>query len=170
MARRHPKTFGHHQDHGIPGGDQAGRRGGARTSLVAIVSTLAAVALATAGCTMPTTKDGKGYGPSDEVARAAPPAKPPVTLRSGARAKLSSHNYTWNPGAYVAAPGAAIVLDVVNDDTSQHNFTFGDLGVSQNIPVDGHKLIRFKAPDPGKYRFYCKYHGQEMQGWLTVKQ
>jgi plastocyanin len=142
----------------------------ARRRRVVTVLTVAAVALAAAGCTLPTTKDGKGYGPSDQLARAAKPAKAPVTLRSGVRTKLSGHNYLWNPGAYVVTPGATVVLDIVNDDTSQHNFTFRDLGVSQNIPAEAHKLVRFKAPDPGKYRFYCKYHGQEMQGWLTVKQ
>ena len=48
------------------------------------VSTLVAVNLAVAGCTIPTTKDGGGYGPSGQqaVRKAAQPA--PVELRSGA--------------------------------------------------------------------------------------
>ncbi|HSR28531.1 MAG TPA: cupredoxin domain-containing protein [Actinomycetes bacterium] len=116
-----------------------------RRRLLLTVSSLVAVALAVTGCTIPTTKDGGGYGPSNQTTRkAAQPA--PVELRSGAK----------------------IVLDVSNVDPTQHNFTFGDLEISKNIPPDTSALIRFTAPKPGRYRFYCKYHQQEMQGWLTV--
>ena len=44
-----------------------------------------------------------------------------------------------------------------------------DLEISRNLPPDTSALIRFTAPKPGRYRFYCKYHQQEMQGWLTVR-
>jgi plastocyanin len=133
------------------------------------VSSLVVVALAVAGCTIPTTKDGGGYGPSNQSARTAAQPPPPVELRSGARQELKSANAAWTPALYVAAPGAKIVLDVANADPTQHNFTLGDLEISRNIPPDTSTLIRFTAPEPGRYRFYCKYHQQEMQGWLTVK-
>jgi plastocyanin len=131
------------------------------------VSSLVAVALAVTGCTIPTTKDGGGYGPSNQTARkAAPP--PPVELRSGAKEELKSTDASWTPATYVTATGAKVVLDVSNTDPTQHNFTLGDLEISKNIPPDTSTLIRFTAPKPGRYRFYCKYHQQEMQGWLTV--
>jgi plastocyanin len=136
------------------------------------VSALLVVALGIAGCTIPTTKDGKGYGPSNEFARqngAAEPVVKTVELRSGAKAKLSTKNAAWNPSRYVTAAGASVILDVVNDDSSYHNFTFADMRLSKTLAPDAHALVRFKAPDPGRYRFYCKYHQQEMQGWLTVK-
>jgi plastocyanin len=138
-----------------------------RRRLLPTVSTLVAVALAVAGCTIPTTKDGGGYGPSNQTARKAEPPTP-VELRSGATQKLKSTDSSWNPAVYVTAPGAKIVLDISNADPTQHNFTFGDLEISKNIPPDTSTLIRFTAPKPGRYRFYCKYHQQEMQGWLTV--
>jgi plastocyanin len=142
-----------------------------RRRLLLAVSTLVAVALAVAGCTIPTTNDGGGYGPSDQAGRAAAakPAPPPVELRSGAKQALKSSNATWAPAAYVTAAGAKIVLDVSNADPTQHNFTLGDLEISRNIPPDTSTLVRFTAPSPGRYRFYCKYHQQEMQGWLTVR-
>jgi plastocyanin len=135
------------------------------------VSTLVVVALAVAGCTIPTDKDGGGYGPSDQAGRtvAAAEQEPPVELRSGARQKLQSTNASWTPARYVAATGAKIVLDVSNADPTQHNFTLGGLEISKNIPPDESTLVRFTAPEPGRYRFYCKYHQQEMQGWLTVR-
>jgi plastocyanin len=136
------------------------------------VCALLGVALAVAGCTIPTTKDGKGYGPSDGFARqhgAAEPVVKTVELRNGVEAKLSTKNASWNPSRYVAAAGTSVVLDVVNDDNGYHNFTFGDLKLSRNLAPDAHTVVRFKAPRPGRYRFYCKYQQQEMQGWLTVK-
>jgi plastocyanin len=138
-----------------------------RRRLLLTVSSVVAVALAVTGCTIPTTKDGGGYGPSNQTIRkAAQPA--PVELRSGAKQKLKSSESSWEPAIYQTASGAKIVLDVSNVDPTQHNFTLGDLEISKNIPPDTSTLIRFTAPQPGRYRFYCKYHQQEMQGWLTV--
>jgi plastocyanin len=139
-----------------------------RRRLLLTVSSLVAVALAVSGCTIPTTKDGGGYGPSNQATRKA--AKPvPVELHSGDKQKLKSADASWTPAVYTAAAGTKIVLDVSNADPTQHNFTFGDLEISKNLPPDTSTLIRFTAPQPGRYRFYCKYHQQEMQGWLTVK-
>jgi plastocyanin len=139
-----------------------------RRRLLLTVSTMVVVALAVAGCTIPTTKDGGGYGPSNQTARKA--ARPsPVELRSGAKQQLKSADSSWTPALYTTATGAKIVLNVSNTDPTQHNFTLGDLKISKNIPPDTSALIRFTAPQPGRYRFYCKYHLEEMQGWLTVK-
>jgi len=133
------------------------------------VSALFTVTLAVAGCTIPTTKDGGGYGPSGQqtVRKAAKPA--PVELRSGAEQKLKSADASWTPATYVTAAGAKVVLDISNADPTQHNFTFGDLKISKNLPPDTTAQVRFTAPKPGRYRFWCKYHQQEMQGWLTVR-
>jgi plastocyanin len=142
-----------------------------RRRLLVTTSTLAVIALATAGCTIPTTKDGGGYGPSDKTTRAGAATEqlPNVELRSGAKEKLSSSNSSWTPAGYVTATGAKVVLDVSNGDPTQHNFTLTDVEISRNIPADGRALVRFTAPEPGRYRFYCKYHREEMQGWLTVR-
>ena len=142
-----------------------------RRRLLLTVSTLVAVVLAVAGCTIPTTKDGGGYGPSGQSNRNGSTAEqvPAVELRSGAKEKLKSADSSWTPAGYVTATGAKVVLDVSNADPTQHNFTLSDLEISKNIPPDTNTLVRFTAPKPGRYRFYCKYHQQEMQGWLTVR-
>ena len=65
-----------------------------RRRLLLTVSSLVAVALAVTGCTIPTTKDGGGYGPSNQATRKA--AKPvPVELHSGAKQKLKSADSSW---------------------------------------------------------------------------
>ena len=137
-----------------------------RRRLLLTVTTLVVVALAATGCTIPTTKDGGGYGPSNQNRKAAKPA--PVELHSGTVQKLKSVDASWTPAAYQAASGTKVALNVSNADPTQHNFTFGDLEISKNLPPEASALIRFTAPKPGRYRFYCKYHQQEMQGWLTV--
>ena len=110
-----------------------GRTAMPRRRLLLTVSTVVAVALAVAGCTIPTTKDGGGYGPSNQTARkAAPP--PPVELRSGAKQQLKSADSSWTPALYETATGAKIVLNVSNTDPTQHNFTLGELEISKNIP------------------------------------
>jgi plastocyanin len=139
-----------------------------RRRLLLTVPMLLAAALVAAGCTIPTTKDGGGYGPSNQSATKAK-APPPVELRSGATEQLKSSNAAWTPNGYVTATGAKIVLDIANADPTQHNFTFGELEISKNIPPDTSAKVSFTAPEPGRYRFYCKYHQQEMQGWLTVR-
>jgi plastocyanin len=139
-----------------------------RRRLLLTAPTLLAVALVVAGCTIPTTKDGGGYGPSNQGASKAK-APPPVELRSGATEKLKSSNAAWTPNGYVTATGAKIVLAISNADPTQHNFSFGELEISRNIPPDTSTKVSFTAPEPGRYRFYCKYHQQEMQGWLTVR-
>ena len=140
-----------------------------RRHLPGIIAVAVGIVLAAAGCTLPTSGDGEGYGPRKLAAAGPDAAGVAVNLRSGARQKLAGENFSWNPARYIAAPGARIVLDVVNDDPSQHNFTLAGLELSRNVPAGGHTLVRFTAPKPGRYRFYCKYQREEMQGWLTVK-
>jgi plastocyanin len=143
---------------------------------------LAGLLLGVSGCTLPTTDNGGGYGPSgpsrqsgraDQAlvggATATRPDKPLTVLESGVPAVLKVSESSWAPASYVVAPGASIALKVVNDDATQHNFTLEAPELSRNLPGGEELLLKFSAPGPGRHRFYCKYHRQEMQGWITVK-
>jgi plastocyanin len=142
----------------------------ARRRLLTIGWLLVGVALVAAGCTIPTTKDGGGYGPSGAATSGYGGSAPaPVRLRSGVPGKLSGQDSSWSTTQYQAAAGAKVVLDIANHDRTQHNFTLEGVGVSKNIPADGRTEVRFTTPGPGRYRFWCKYHQQEMQGWLTIQ-
>ena len=133
-----------------------------RRRLLLTVPTLLAVALVVAGCTIPTTKDGGGYGPPTRT-----PARPRHPLRSScATAPPRSSRAPTRPDAQRVRDRhrAKVALDISNADPTQHNFTFGELEISKNLPPDTSTEIRFTAPQPGRcYRFYCKYHQQEMQ-------
>jgi plastocyanin len=128
--------------------------------------------LVLSGCTLPTSDNGGGYGPSNKAGGQAPrqadqPA--PVVLKSGVPAALKARDSSWTPANYMAAPGASIILKITNSDSMQHNFTLDGEGISQNLPTGQLMQVRFTAPGPGRHRFYCKYQREEMQGWITVK-
>jgi plastocyanin len=141
-----------------------------RRRLAVLLPTLAILALAASGCTLPTSDDGGGYGPAkaDGQLIKPKPKPPPVALKSGVPAVLQAENSSWAPGNYVVGQGANIELKVVNRDQTQHSFTLQGGSVSKIVPSGGQVLVTFAAPGPGKYRFWCKYQQQEMQGWITV--
>jgi Cupredoxin-like domain len=140
------------------------------TAVLALV--LVGLLVGAAGCTLPTTDSGGGYGPSgkgDRQALTKPDEPAPVVLKSGVASTLKAVDGRWTPRDYVVAPDASIVLRVANNDSMQHNFTLDGANISRNVPTGSQALIRFSAPSPGKHRFYCKYQRQEMQGWITVQ-
>jgi plastocyanin len=142
-----------------------------RRHLAVLALVLVGLVVGAAGCTLPTTDSGGGYGPGkgDRQALTKPDEPAPVVLKSGVASTLKAVDGRWSPRAYVVAPGASIVLRIANTDSMQHNFTLEGGNVSRNIPTGSSVLIRLSAPSPGKHRFYCKYQRQEMQGWITVQ-
>lgn len=140
-----------------------------RTTVLACA--LAGLLLAVSGCTLPTTDNGGGYGPSGQSSKALeqPDQPPPVVLKSGVPAVLKARDSRWWAARYVAAPGASIVLEVVNSDGMQHNFTLEGEGISKNLPSGAEELVKFSGLTPGRHRFYCKYQREEMQGWITIQ-
>ncbi|SRR6266508_1801047 len=133
--------------------------------------TLTGLLLGVSGCTIPTTDNGGGYGPSGQSVKAARQADQPapVVLKSGVASVLKAKDARWLPQSYVVAPDANIVLKVANGDATQHNFTLEGEGLSKNLPTGSEVVLKFSAPSPGKHRFYCKYQREEMQGWITVQ-
>ena len=78
-----------------------------RRRLLLTVSTLVAVALAVTGCTIPTTKDGGGYGPSNQTARKAAQPAPVDRLPRGLQVALAHQGVDEEgPGGGHAAPPA----------------------------------------------------------------
>jgi plastocyanin len=136
---------------------------------------LAGLLLGVSGCTIPTTDNGGGYGPSGQPGKAdgqalgRPDRAAPVVLKRGVPAALKARDSHWTPAAYVVAPGASVILEVANADAMQHNFTLEGEGLSKNLPSGEEVRVKFSAPGPGRHRFYCKYQREEMQGWITVK-
>jgi plastocyanin len=146
-----------------------------RRHTAVLACALAGLLLGVSGCTIPTTDNGGGYGPSGAPGKARatalerPEQPAPVLLKSGVPTTLKASDSHWAPASYVVAPGASVIFELANADAMQHNFTLEGEGISKNLPSGDELQVRFSAPGPGRYRFYCKYQREEMQGWITVK-
>jgi plastocyanin len=139
---------------------------------------LAAALLGGAGC-----RPGAGDQPADSAPAtsavshdhgAAAPSAPvaPVGGVLGIRVdELGSRatEFLWKPDNLLLTSGRTVTLRIANADYMQHNFTFKAAKVAKNLPVGATTTIRFVAPGPGTYQFYCKYHLQMMDGAVTVR-
>ena len=96
---------------------------------------------------------------------------PPSPRRSPGRSGLHGR---WVAGLLALLLGAALasvgaVAGAQQDPgTSPPESSAPETSAPDTNASDTTAVIRFTAPKPGRYRFYCKYHQQEMQGWLTV--
>jgi plastocyanin len=63
--------------------------------------------------------------------------------------------------------GAEVSVEVTNEDTTQHSFTFEAASVDEVVPGGEDATASFTAPAAGTYPFRCKFHGS-MTGTVTV--
>ena len=59
-------------------------------------------------------------------------------------------------------------VEVTNQDSIEHNFTFTDGNANQDIEGGEDAKVTFTAPAAGSYQFICKYHPAAMTGTVTV--
>ena len=59
-------------------------------------------------------------------------------------------------------------VEVTNDDSVEHNFTFEQAGANQDVEGGENATVTFTAPAAGSYEFFCKYHAQGMRGTVTA--
>ena len=88
--------------------------------------------------------------------RAGPAARPAVPEGAGEEARLDMTS------------GAEVKVEVTNQDTIEHNFTFAEAGAKQDVEGGEDATVTFTAPAAGSYEFFCKYHPSKMRGTVTV--
>jgi plastocyanin len=66
------------------------------------------------------------------------------------------------------ASGAEVSVEVSNQDSIEHNFTFAEANANQDVEGGEDATVTFTAPAAGSYEFLCKYHPQAMRGTVTV--
>jgi heme/copper-type cytochrome/quinol oxidase subunit 2 len=151
--------------------------------LIVVLAVLALVS--TAGWIVTASRAGQAERPAVAAPAAAahdavphrhgPPGGPLVAPTNGVLAIRVDElpkfavNFEWKPGNLLLAAGQPVTLKIANNDTMQHNFTFKPVKVAKNLRVGKTTTISFSAPQPGTYRFYCKYHLQMMEGAITVR-
>jgi plastocyanin len=128
---------------------------------------VAALALAAAGC-----GGGDEDGGSASATTAAPETtSAPTTTAAGGGGEdefqLTASNFAWSETSLEMAAGAEVKVEVTNEDTTQHSFTFEAASVDQTVPGGEDATVTFTAPDAGSYDFRCKFHAS-MTGTVTV--
>ena len=139
------------------------RRGG--TVLVGVL--VGVLALAVAGC----GGDGDD-GESASATTAAPQttAAPETTAAGGGgedELQLVAADFAWDKTTLEMTSGAEVRVEVTNEDTAQHSFTFEEASVDEVVAAGEDATVTFTAPAAGSYPFRCKFHGS-MTGTVTV--
>ena len=140
------------------------RRGGLVIGVLVGVLTLAA-----AGC----GGDGDDDG-SASATTAAPEttSAPETTAAAGGggedELQLTASGTAWNTTSLEMAAGAQVSIEVDNQDSIQHNFTFEAAQADMDLPANEDATVTFTAPAAGTYDFLCKFHPSAMKGTVTV--
>ena len=139
------------------------RRGGLVTGVLVGV-----LALAAAGC-------GGGDDSGGASATTAAPettSAPETTAAAGGggedELQLTASGTAWNTTSLEMAAGAQVSIEVDNQDTMQHNFTFEAAQADVDIPDNEDATVSITAPAAGSYEFFCKFHPTAMKGTVTV--
>jgi plastocyanin len=125
------------------------------------------LALAAAGC------GGDDDGGSASATTAAPETtSAPATTAAGGggenELKLTASGTAWDTTSLDMSTGAEVSVEVTNQDSIEHNFTFAEAKADQDVEGGEDATVTFTAPAAGSYEFFCKYHPQAMRGTVTV--
>ena len=124
------------------------------------------LALGVAGC---------GGGDEGGSATAAPETtSAPETTAAGTTAgggedeiQLTASGFAWDKTDLQMTAGSEVKVEVTNDDSAPHSFTFEEASVDQTVDGGENATVTFTAPGAGEYPFRCKFHAS-MTGTVTV--
>ena len=136
-----------------------------------VIGVLAGVlALAAAGCG---GGDDEGDG-SASATTAAPEttSAPGTTAAAGGggedELQLAASGTAWDTTSFELTSGTNYSIEVDNQDSVQHNFTFEAAQADVDIPANEDATVTFTAPAAGSYEFVCAIHPAAMKGTITV--
>jgi plastocyanin len=120
------------------------------------------LALAAAGC------GGDDGGGGDASATTAAPETTAAAGGGGENEiQLTASGFAWSQTSLQLSAGSEAKVEVRNEDSATHSFTFPDGDADQDIPGGENATVTFTAPAAGSYQFRCKYH-PSMTGTVTV--
>jgi plastocyanin len=128
-----------------------------------VIGVLAGVlALGLAGC------GGGDEGASASATTAAETTASQTSGGGGNELQLTAQGTAWDPTSFDLTAGSSYTVEVRNQDSIEHNFTFTDGNANQDIEGGEDAKVTFTAPAAGSYQFICKYHPAAMKGTITV--
>jgi plastocyanin len=126
------------------------------------------LALAAAGC------GGDDNGGASAAATTAAPATTAASATTAAggggddELQLTASGTAWDTTSFDLKAGSSYTLEVTNQDSLEHNFTFAAGDANQDVEANEDAKVTFTAPAAGSYPFLCKYHPTVMKGTITV--
>jgi plastocyanin len=126
------------------------------------------LALAAAGC-----GGGDDNGGASAAATTAAPATTAASTTTAAgggddELQLTASGTAWDTTSFDLKAGSSYTLEVTNQDSLEHNFTFAAGDANQDVEANEDAKVTFTAPAAGSYPFLCKYHPTVMKGTITV--
>jgi plastocyanin len=138
----------------------------ARAMVVGVL--VGVLALAAAGC----GGDGDDGGSASATTAAPETTGAPATTAAGGggedELQLAASGTAWDTTSFDLTSGTNYSLEVNNQDSVQHNFTFEAAQADVDIPANEDATVTFTAPAAGTYDFLCKFHPSAMKGTITV--
>jgi plastocyanin len=125
---------------------------------VVVAALAGALVLAAGGCG---GDEGGGSGGNATATTAA-------SGGGGEELRLTAKDIKWDTTTLQLTSGSSYRVEVTNDDSVEHNFTFERAGVNQDVEGGENATVAFTAPAAGSYEFFCEYHPQGMRGTVTV--
>lgn len=86
----------------------------------------------------------------------------------GQEIQLTAKDIQWDITTLDLTSGTSYTVEVTNDDSIEHNFTFEQASADQDVAGGEDIKVTFTAPAAGSYEFFCKIHPQAMRGTVTV--
>jgi plastocyanin len=121
------------------------------------------LALAAAGC-----GDDEGGGDSASATTAAPETTAGAGAGGENELKLTAEGFKWDQTSLQMTAGTEVKVEIANQDSAEHNFTFEQAGANQDVAAGEDATVAFTAPAAGGYEFLCKFHPAQMKGTVTV--
>ena len=121
------------------------------------------LALGAAGC----GGDDDGGGSASATTAAPETSSAPGTSAAENEIQLTASGFAWDRTDLEMAAGSEAKVEVTNDDSAPHSFTFEEASVDQTVAAGEDATVTFTAPAAGSYEFRCKFHGA-MTGTVTV--
>ncbi|HZA81170.1 MAG TPA: cupredoxin domain-containing protein, partial [Actinomycetes bacterium] len=98
-------------------------------------------------------------------------AAPETTAAGGGtenEIKLVAQGFKFDQTALDLKAGSSYTVEVDNQDSAEHNFTFEAADADQDVEAGEDATATLTAPAAGSYQFFCKYHPTQMKGTVTV--
>ena len=128
------------------------------------------LALATAGCGG--GDDNSGGSASATTVAPQSTSAPSTTAAGGGGGEnefqLVATDFKWDQTSLEMRSGSQIKVEVRNQGSAEHNFTFTEGDANQDVEAGEDATVTFTAPAAGSYQFLCKYHPTAMKGTITV--